>query len=158
ETACATKILSRMARLAYRRPAANADVQTLLQFFNSGRKDGGSFDTGIQFALERLLVDPDFLLRVYRDSKQSETVYRLSDLEIASRLSFFLWSSIPDEHLLDVAERGQLKNPEVLEKEARRMLADPRAADSLVTNFASQWLNLRRVEESVVDPEKYPNY
>jgi cytochrome c5 len=158
ENACATKILSRMSRLAYRRPATSADVQTLLEFFNSGRKEGGSFDTGIQFALERLLVDPDFLLRVYRDSKQSESVYRLSDLEIASRLSFFLWSSIPDEHLLDVAERGQLSNPQVLEKEARRMLTDARAADSLVTNFASQWLNLRRVEESVVDPEKYPNY
>jgi hypothetical protein len=158
ENACATRILSRLARLAYRRPATASDVQTLLQFFNSGRKDGGSFDTGIQFALERLIVDPDFLLRVYRDSKQSETVYRLSDLEVASRLSFFLWSSIPDEHLLDVAERGQLSNPQVLEKETRRMLADPRATDSLVNNFASQWLNLRRVEESVVDPEKYPNY
>jgi hypothetical protein len=158
ENACATKILSRLARLAYRRPVSSDDVKTLIEFFNSGRKDGGSFDTGIQFALERLLVDPDFLLRVYRDSRQSESVYRLSDLEVASRLSFFLWSSIPDEHLLDLAERGQLTNPPVLEKEARRMLADPRAADSLVENFASQWLNLRRVEESVVDPEKYPNY
>ena len=158
ETACATKILSRMARLAYRRPVKQADVNTLLDFFKSGRKEGASFDAGIQFALERLLVDPDFLLRIYRDTRQSESVYKLSDLEVASRLSFFLWSSIPDERLLDLAEKNQLTNPEALEKEARRMLADPRAADSLVNNFAAQWLNLRRVEESVVDPEKYPNY
>src|SRR5262245_31660083 len=158
ESACATKILSRMARLAYRRPVTKDDVQTLLGFFTTGRKDGGSFDAGIQFALERLLVDPDFLLRVYRDSKQSEGIYRLSDLEVASRLSFFLWSSIPDERLLDLAERGQLTNPQILEKEVRRMLADPRALDSLVGDFTAQWLNLRRVAEVTVDPERYPNY
>jgi mono/diheme cytochrome c family protein len=158
ESACATKILSKMARLAYRRAVRNQDVQTLLGFFSTGRKDGGSFDAGIQFALERLLVDPDFLLRVYRDSKQSEGIYRLSDFEVASRLSFFLWSSIPDERLLDSAERGQLTNPQVLEKEVRRMLADPRALDSLVGDFAAQWLNLRRVAEVIVDPERYPNY
>ena len=158
EGACANRILSRIARLAYRRPVTQQDVQTLLEFFNKGRRDGGTFDAGIQFALERLLVDPDFLLRVHRDSKQSESIYRLSDLEIASRLSFFLWSSIPDERLLDFAERGQLSNPQTLERETRRMLADPRAIDSLVTTFAGQWLNLRRVEETVVDPGRYPNY
>jgi mono/diheme cytochrome c family protein len=158
ENECAGKILGRMARLAYRRPATQTDLNTLLEFFKSGRKDGGSFDTGIQFALERLLVDPDFLLRVYRDSKQSESIYKLSELEVASRLSFFLWSSIPDEHLLDLAEHNQLTNPQTLEKEARRMLADPRSTDSIVNDFTAQWLNLRRVEESVVDPEKYPNY
>jgi mono/diheme cytochrome c family protein len=158
ENACAAKILSRMTRLAFRRPVTKQDVQPLLEFFNTGRRDGGSFDAGIQFALERLLVDPDFLLRVYRDSSQSEAVYRLNDLEIASRLSFFLWSSIPDEHLLDLAEHGQLSNPATLEKEVRRMLADPRAIDSIVNNFAAQWLNLRRVQEVIVDPERYPNY
>ncbi|HSU89657.1 MAG TPA: DUF1592 domain-containing protein, partial [Terriglobia bacterium] len=158
ENACATKILSRLAHLAYRRPVAPQDTQTLMAFFNDGRRDGGSFDAGIQFALERLLVDPDFLLRVHRDAKQSEAIYRLSDLEIASRLSFFIWSSIPDEHLLDLAERGQLSNPPVLEKEVRRMLGDPKMTGSLVNNFGAQWLNLRRVEESVVDPERYPNY
>jgi mono/diheme cytochrome c family protein len=158
ESACATKILSRIARMAYRRPVTKDDVQTLTGFFATGRKDGGSFDAGIQFALERLLVDPDFLLRVYRDSKQSEGIYRLSDFEVASRLSFFLWSSIPDERLLDLAERGQLGNPQTLEKEVRRMLADPRALDSLVSDFTAQWLNLRRVAEVIVDPEKYPNY
>ena len=158
ESACATKILSRIARMAYRRPVTKDDVQTLAGFFAMGRKDGGSFDAGIQFALERLLVDPDFLLRVYRDSKQSEGIYRLSDFEVASRLSFFLWSSIPDERLLDLADRGQLSNAQTLEKEVGRMLADPRALDSLVNDFTAQWLNLRRVAEVIVDPEKYPNY
>jgi hypothetical protein len=154
EKACATKILSRMARLAYRRPVSKADVEPILAFFDSGRHDGGSFDTGIQFALERILSDPDFLLRIHQPS----TSNRLSDLEMASRLSFFLWSSIPDERLLALAERGQLTNPETLEQQVRRMLADPRATDALVSNFAAQWLNLRRVEEVVVDPERYPNY
>ncbi|MGA3240674.1 MAG: DUF1592 domain-containing protein [Bryobacteraceae bacterium] len=159
ERACAARILSRMARLAYRRPVTKADVQTLLEFFDSGRRDGGSFDNGIQFALERLLVDPDFLLRVHHDPATAvKAPYRLSDLEVASRLSFFLWSSIPDDRLLTLAERGQLTNPPVLEKEVRRMLADSRATDALVNNFAAQWLNLRRVPEVVVDPERYPNY
>ena len=161
ERACATKILSSMARRAYRRPVSDSDVQALLGFFESGRRDGGTFDAGIQFALERLLVDPEFLLRVYRDPaapKPGETTYRLSDLEVASRLSFFLWSSIPDDRLLDLAKRGQLTSPATLEKEVRRMLADPRATDALVNNFAAQWLNLRRVEEVVVDPLRYPNY
>jgi hypothetical protein len=137
------------------------DVQGLVEFFDTGRQDGKSFDAGIQFALERLLADPDFLLRVYRDpasAAKSGAPYRISDVELASRLSFFLWSSIPDERLLDLAERGQLSNPQTLEKEVRRMLADARATDSLVDDFAAQWLNLRRVDEVVVDPEKYPNY
>jgi mono/diheme cytochrome c family protein len=159
ERACATRILSRMARLAYRRPVTNADTRTLVGFFDKGRQDGGTFEHGIQFALERLLVDPDFLLRVHRDpAAPVRGSYRLSDLEVASRLSFFLWSSIPDDRLLTLAERGQLTTPQVLESEVRRMLADPRATDSLVNNFAAQWLNLRRVGEVVVDPERYPNY
>jgi hypothetical protein len=158
ESACATKILSRIARLAYRRPVTTQDVQTLMAFFQTGRKDGGSFDSGIQFALERLLVDPDFLLRVYREPAPNPGVYRLSDLEVASRLSFFLWSSIPDERLLDLAEKGQLTNPQTLEREVRRMLADARALDSIVDDFAAQWLNLRRVGEVIVDPDRYPNY
>jgi hypothetical protein len=159
ERACATKILSRMARLAYRRPVTTADVQTLLGFFDNGRHEGGSFDSGIQLALERLLVDPDFLLRVHRDpAAPVKASGRLSDIEVASRLSFFLWSSIPDDRLLTLAERGQLTIPPVLEKEVRRMLADPRATDALVNNFAAQWLNLRRIGEVVVDPERYPNY
>ena len=154
ERACASTILSRMARLAYRRPATSADVQTLISFFDTGRKNGGSFDSGIQFALERLLVDPDFLLRVHRPAPTG----RLRDLELASRLSFFLWSSIPDDRLLSLAEHGQLARPAVLEQEVRRMLSDPRATSALVNNFAAQWLNLRRISEVVVDPERYPNY
>jgi hypothetical protein len=158
ERSCATTILSRLARLAYRRPVTKEDVNTLLSFFDNGRKDGGSFDNGIQFALERMLVDPDFLLRVYRDSAPQKGARPLTDLELASRLSFFLWSSIPDDHLLTLAERGELKNPATLEKEVRRMMADPRATDAMVNDFAAQWLNLRRVEDVVVDPVKYPNY
>jgi hypothetical protein len=160
DRACASKILSRMARLAYRRPVTADDTRTLLAFFDEGRK-GSDFDAGIQFALERMLVDPDFLLRVVRPSVARTgraDSGRLSDLDIASRLSFFLWSSIPDDRLLTLAERGQLTRPDVLEAETRRMLADPRASDALVDGFAAQWLNLRRVDEVVVDPERYPNY
>jgi hypothetical protein len=148
ERPCATTILSRMVRLAYRRPVTNADVQALLRFFDAGRREGGSFDAGIQFALERMLVDPEFLLRVHWGN----------DLDIASRLSFFLWSSVPDERLLTLAERGDLANQRTLEAEVRRMLSDRRAATALVDNFAAQWLNLRRVHEVVVDPGRYPNY
>jgi mono/diheme cytochrome c family protein len=150
---CATKILSRMARLAYRRPVTKADLETILKFFENGRRDGGSFDAGIQFALERILVDPDFLLRL-----QQDRAGRLSDLEVASRLSFFLWSSIPDERLLELAERRELTKPAILEQQVRRMLADPRAISALVDDFAAQWLNLRRVAEVVVHPDFYPDF
>ena len=171
EKPCATKILSRMARLAYRRPVTNADVGTLVGFFDNGRREGESVDAGIQFALERMLVDPDFLLRVHRDPPASvvsglsrtpaapnQTPYALSEVEVASRLSFFLWGSIPDERLIDLAERGELTRPAVLDEQVRRMLADARAIRALVDGFAAQWLNLRRVEEVVVDPDRYPNY
>ena len=154
ETTCANRILSRMARLAYRRAVTPADQQILIGFFAAGRKDGGTFDAGIQFALERMLVDPDFLLRVHR----ARADHRLSDVELASRLSFFLWSSIPDAALLDAAERGELAKPAVLEQQVRRMLADPRATSALVGDFASQWLNLRRVNEVVVHPDFYPDF
>ncbi|MDX1984080.1 MAG: DUF1592 domain-containing protein, partial [Bryobacteraceae bacterium] len=150
EPDCAAKILTRMARLAYRRAPTAQDLKTLLAFFEQGRSSsGGSFDAGIQFALERLLVDPDFLLRVHRGK---------GEWEAASRLSFFLWSSIPDDRLHSLAGSGQLSRPAVFREQVRRMLADSRAADALVNNFAAQWLNLRRVEEVVVDPLVYPNY
>jgi mono/diheme cytochrome c family protein len=159
EHACATTILSKIARRAYRRPITKADVQGLLEFFDQGRQDGQSFDAGIQLALERVLVDPDFLLRIYRDQAHAKDAsYRLSDLEVASRLSFFLWSSVPDEHLLDLADSKQLTRPATLDREVRRMLADPRATRALVDGFAAQWLNLRRVSEVVVDPDRYPTY
>ena len=163
DSACATTILSRMARLAYRRPIAPGDVQTLLGFFASGRRDGGSFDAGIQFALERMLVDPDFLLRVQKDPPAGPgglrpSARRLSDLELASRLSFFLWSSLPDEPLMDLAERGELSRPAVLAGQVRRMLGDWRATPAFVDDFAAQWLNLRRLKEVVVHPDVYPDF
>ena len=159
--ACATEILTSVARRAFRRPVTDEDVESLLRFFDAGRAEGESFDAGIQFALERILVDPDFLLRVYRDPEGSEAgraAYPLSDLELASRLSFFLWSSIPDEPLLQLAEAGRLSDPATLEQQVERMIADPRAAEALVEDFAAQWLNLRRVGEVVVDPVRYPHY
>jgi hypothetical protein len=162
ETGCATEILSRMARLAYRRSISQADVQTLLGFFSAGRREGGSFDAGIQFALERMLVDPDFLLRIYRTRTAPEVgqngTYPLTNTEVASRLSFFLWGSVPDEPLLALAEAGELTRPAVLDQQVRRMLADPRASRALVDDFAAQWLNLRRVGEVVVHPDFYPNF
>jgi mono/diheme cytochrome c family protein len=170
ERACAAKILAKASRLAYRRPVTSRDVNTLLEFFETGRRDGGTFDDGVQFALERMLVDPDFILRVHRDPAPTKIAAsqagqperlspaRLSDIEVASRLSFFLWSSIPDDRLLALAERGQLTNSPTLVSEVRRMLSDSRATRALVDDFAAQWLNLRRVEDVVVDPDRYPNY
>jgi hypothetical protein len=153
EKACAARILSNMARLAYRRPATSGDLQTLTDFFAARRRDA-PFDAAIQFALERMLVDPDFLLRLHAPSADTKR----QNIELASRLSFFLWSSIPDDRLLAAAERGELTTAGGREREVRRMLADPRAVQALVDGFAAQWLNLRRVDEVVVDPEKYPNY
>ena len=159
ERACAAEIVSRMARLAYRRPVTPDDLDTLLGFFDSGRQDGGSFDAGIQLALERMLVDPDFLLRMERDPAGAAPgePYRLSDVEVASRLSFFLWGSIPDEPLLDAAEQGGLTDPDVLEAQVRRMLADPRAR-SLIDDFAMQWLHLRNLEDVTGDPVPFPDF
>ncbi len=158
ERDCATGILSSIARRAFRRPVTDGEVDALLRFYDEGRA-AGSFEAGIQFGLERILVDPDFLLRVYRDPIDLDrTTYALSDLELASRLSFFLWSSIPDEPLLQLAEEGRLGDPAVLEQQVRRMLADPRATAAIAEDFAAQWLNLRRVGEVVVDPVQYPHY
>lgn len=159
EDACATKILSKIARRAFRRPATAKDTQVLFGFYKTGRQGGGSFDAGIQLALERLLVDPEFLLRVETDPAQVARgqAYRLSDIEVASRLSFFLWSSIPDEPLLALTERGKLRDPKVLEQQVRRMLADPRAS-ALMDNFVTQWLQLRRLSDVVGDSIAYPDY
>ena len=159
EEACARRILSGLARRAYRRPVTDDDRETLLEFFRQGRAEGGGFDAGVQLALERLLVDPDFLLRVELDPPDVApgAVYPLTDLEVASRLSFFLWSSLPDEPLLVAAERGTLTEPVVLERQLRRMLADPRAA-SLVEDFATQWLHLRNLSEVRGDPVPFPDF
>ena len=158
--ACATEVLSRAARRAYRRPVSEEDLQTLLRFYDDGLEKGGSFDAGIQFALEFLLSDPDFLIRVYHEPEdvQPGETYRLSGREIASRLSFFLWSTLPDETLLRLADEGRLTDANVFEEQVRRMLADPRAVETLVEDFAAQWLNLRRIPEVEVNPEAYPNF
>ncbi|HUK35649.1 MAG TPA: DUF1592 domain-containing protein, partial [Vicinamibacterales bacterium] len=145
-TACATKILSALARRAYRRPATEEDVQTLLGFYKQARA-GGDFDAGIRAALERLLVSPDFLFRIEADPDRIPpgTTYRLPDVTIASRLSFFLWSSMPDDALLDRAIAGKLRDARELDREVRRMLAEPRARAALVDGFFSQWLETRNV-------------
>ena len=146
ESACATKILTSLARRAYRRQPTSEDVATLMDFYTRGRNEG-DFESGIRAALERLLVSPDFLFRIEaepRPAKPGEP-YRLSDTALASRLSFFLWSSIPDDELLDLAIKGKLSDARVFERQVRRMLADPRARESLVSNFFSQWLQVRNV-------------
>jgi mono/diheme cytochrome c family protein len=148
EAACAAKILNTLATRAYRRPVAvsGPEMDTLLGFYRAGRETG-SFDSGIQRAVARVLVDPNFLFRFEREpaNHAPNTPFRLTDLELASRLSFFLWSSVPDDELRDAAVRGQLQNPAVLERHVRRLLADPRA-DALVSNFAGQWLFLRELK------------
>jgi hypothetical protein len=152
ETSCATKILSTFARRAYRRAPTNEDVQVLLGFYQAARS-GRNFDEGIRAALERVLVSPDFLFRIEADPDKSapNTAYRLSDVELASRLSFFLWSSIPDDELLDLAIAGKLRDANILDQQVRRMLADPRARTALVQNFFGQWLETRNV--SLLTPD-----
>ncbi len=158
EAACAAEILSTLARRAYRRPVTDADVAVLLRFFEEGRS-GADFDAGIEMALQRLLISPEFLLRVERDPEGVETgrPYLVSDLELASRLAFFLWSSLPDDALIDAAAAGTLRDPAVLESQVRRMLADPRA-ESLVTNFAAQWLYLRNLTAVSPDFIVFPDF
>ena len=155
---CAREILSTLARRAYRRPVTGADLDLLLPFYAEGRVEGG-FDKGIQRALERLLVSPEFLFRIERDPADVApgAPYRVGDLELASRLSFFLWSSIPDDELLERAIDGTLSDPPVLEAQVQRMLADRRSR-ALVDNFAEQWLYLRDVEAKEPDPGFFPGF
>jgi hypothetical protein len=155
---CARQILTRLARRAYRRPPSEKDVRRLLEFYKDARARDG-FEAGIRAALERLLVDPQFLFRIERDGRPAggQNALRLTDFEIASRLSFFLWSSIPDDELLAVAERGQLKSPSILETQTRRLLADSRSI-ALVRNFAAQWLYLRNVQAAAPDVNAFPMF
>jgi hypothetical protein len=158
ETACARTILSTLARRAYRRPVADEDVVPLLALFEEGRAQNG-FESGIERAIKRLLVSPEFLYRVEADpgSASRGSVYRVSDLELASRLSFFLWSSVPDDELLDIAVKGRLSNPDVLAQQVRRMMADARA-DAFVKNFAGQWLFLRNVPLTGPSQSDFPDF
>lgn len=158
ERPCAKKILSTLARRAYRRPVTDSEIDTLLDFYEAGRADGG-FDAGIQSALERLLVSFNFLFRVEQDPPDlgPGAIYRVSDVDLASRLSFFLWSSIPDDELLDLAIRGRLHERSVLEQQVERMLRDERSK-ALVESFASQWLGVRKAESFLPDPIMFPEF
>ena len=157
QTECAGRILANLARRAYRRPVTSADLDVLLDFFDEGRREGG-FDAGVEMALRWLLASPEFVLRVERDpvGVASGASYAVSDLELASRLSFFVWSSIPDDELLGLAAARRLRDPAVLEQQVRRMLADERSR-ALVTSFASQWLYLRNVPAVVPDEDRFPD-
>jgi len=163
ENACAKRIVSALARRAYRRDVTDADLSGPLGFYEQGRKEGG-FERGIELALRAILVSPKFVFRVERDpafakasAGQGLTVYRISDFELASRLSFFLWSSIPDDDLLNAASAGRLRRPEELERHVRRMLADPRSA-ALVQNFAGQWLHVRNIRATTPDKNLFPDF
>ena len=155
---CARSILTRLGRLAYRRPLETPEVDRLLAFYDEGHRDGG-FESGIELALRFMLASPQFLFRLETEPEDlaAGAVYPVSDLDLASRLSFFLWSSLPDDELLSVAERGELGAPDELRRQVRRMLADPRAS-ALVENFAGQWLYLRNLANTNPDPPTFPDF
>jgi hypothetical protein len=157
ETACARQIVSALARKAYRRPVKESDLETLMNFYTVGRNEAKNFDGGVQAAIQRILVDPEFLYRSELEPAQStqsaaNPTYQISQSELASRLSFFLWSSIPDDELINLAAQNRLRDPATLERQVRRMLADPRAK-AFVKNFTGQWLSVRSMDakEPVID-------
>jgi len=159
EQNCARQIISTLVTKAFRRPSKDADIDLMMAFFQVGREEGGSFDYGIESAIQRILADPEF---IYRSEIEPEGVkpgepYLISDLELASRLSFFLWSSIPDEQLIEIASQGRLHDEKVLEEQVQRMIADPRA-DEFIENFTGQWLNVRGMAASEPVVELYPNF
>jgi hypothetical protein len=158
EEACAEKIITAFAHRAYRRPVTADDLPQLIALYRQGATTGG-FETGVRLALQKILVSPEFLFRVELDPADAQpgSVHRIRDIELASRLSFFLWSSIPDDELLAVAERAELSDPKVLESQVRRMLADPRSK-SLVKNFTGQWLFLRNIAGMQPDVSAFPNF
>jgi mono/diheme cytochrome c family protein len=159
ELPCARKIISALLRRAYRRPIEERDLETPLSFFQRQRNAKGKFDAGIEAALQFILASPEFLFRFEADPHDLApgSVYRIGDVELASRLSFFLWSSPPDEELLSLASQGKLRDRALLEKQVKRMLADPRAG-ALVENFAAQWLFLRNLKNFTPDPESFPDF
>ena len=158
ERPCARTILSKLARRAYRRPVTEADISPLLRFYDDARDNGG-FEAGIEMALRAMLASPKFVFRIERDPAGTPAgrIYTLSNLELASRLSFFLWSSIPDEELLTVAESGRLRDANTLNRQVQRMLADPKS-QALVTNFAGQWLHIRNLRSATPDKNDFPNF
>jgi len=158
ELACAEKILGNLAHHAYRRPVTTEDVSQLVSLYKTGAQDGG-FEAGVRLALQKILVSPDFLFRAELDPEGAApgSVYRVSDIELASRLSFFLWSSIPDDTLLAIAEKGQLHDAGVLEAQVKRMMADSRS-DALIKNFVGQWLFLRNIQRLSPDTTTFPSF
>jgi mono/diheme cytochrome c family protein len=159
ETGCATKIVNKLAREAFRRPITPEDTEAIMSFYQQGHNEGGSFDSGIELALRRILADPQFVFRketVPENAKPGQP-YRISDIELASRLSFFLWSSIPDEELLTLASQNKLHEPEVLQKQVLRMLADERS-NQLVDNWAGQWLQLRALRSQTPVTATFPDF
>jgi cytochrome c551/c552 len=159
EIPCARKILSNLVRRAFRRAPTDADLESLLSFYQQERNKTGSFEAGIEIALRRILADPEFVFRFEAPPANvaANGIYRISDTELASRLSFFLWSSIPDDELLNLGLQGKLHDPAVLERETRRMLADDRA-HALASNFAGQWLYLRDLKSSNPDGREFPDF
>ncbi len=159
ETACAKQIVNTLARRAWRRPVGDQDTETLMSFYQQGRNEGGDFDHGVEMALRRVLMDPEFYFRKETEpaTLAAGKVYRITDLELASRLSFFLWSSIPDDQLLALASQNKLHEPAVLDAQVKRMLADPRS-DQLVINFAGQWLSLRALPTQVPVTADFPDF
>jgi hypothetical protein len=159
EEACAERIVSRLMRRAYRRPLRSEDLERPMGFYRTARQEGGGFEAGIEMALSAILVNPNFLFRIELDPEglPPGAEYAITDLELASRLSFFLWSSIPDEELLELAEQGRLREPGVLGRQVERMLADERAK-SLVSNFAGQWLYLRNLDSITPDARLFPDF
>jgi hypothetical protein len=158
EIPCARKIVSNLATHAYRQPVTDSDLETLLGFYQEGRNKG-TFEAGVEMAIRRILASPQFLFRFERDPAGAapDSNYRVTDMELASRLSFFIWSSIPDDELIHLASQNKLRNSATLEQQARRMLADPRA-QALVDNFAGQWLYLRNLRGVAPDLEEFPNF
>ena len=158
EEACAARILTTLMRRAYRRSISDSDLHRPMELFRAARKEG-DFDSGIEMALSAVLVSPHFLFRIELPPTDvpSKSAYRIPDIQLASRLSFFLWSSIPDDELLDLAARSELTKPEVLERQVRRMLEDPRAGN-LTTNFADQWLHLRNLDSITPDLRLFPDF
>ncbi len=159
ERPCAERILRSLARQAYRRPVRDDDIRPLLASFDAGQRAGGGFEDGIRWALEALLVSPKFLFRIERDPAGAEPgrPYRISDLDLASRLSFFLWSSLPDEELIALAAAGRLGDPQVLDGQVTRLLDDPRSR-AFVENFGGQWLYLRNLRTAAPDPALFPDF
>ncbi len=159
EDVCGRQIVTTLVKRAYRRPATKADVDTVMEFYKQGRGEGGDFDSGIEAAVQRILADTEF---IYRGEAEPATLaagksYRISDLALASRLSFFLWSSIPDDELIDVAAQNRLRDPIVLEKQVKRMLADPKS-QALISNFTGQWLNVRGLAASEPVANMFPDF